>query len=1531
MGLPEISIRRPILATMMSLTLVLFGAIGIRQLPVRELPDVDPPIVNVTSVYPGASAQIVETQVTEPLEEAITTIEGIKTLTSQSREQASLITIEFDLSRDVELAAQDVRDRISRVRGKLPDDLDEPVVAKQDADAQPSMWVALNSDRYSTLELTKLAEDLFKDPIQVVPGVSSVIIGGAKRFAIRIWLDSKKMAAHGVTVQDLEQALREQSVERPSGLLEGRQRELSIEMRGELKTPEEYNRLVLKQQGSVFVRLMDVGKAEVGVEDERSVARYNSHPAVGLGIVKQSKANLIEVTKGVKAELKRLAPLVPDGVNVAIAYDESVFVEKAIKEVWVTLGIAFILVILSIYVFLQNLRAVLIPAVTIPVSIISAFAALNLMGYSINIVTMLALILAIGLVVDDTIVVLENVYRHVEEGMTPMEAAFSGMKEITFAVIATTTALVAVFLPLAFQTSLTGRLFIEFAVAISFSVVISTFVALTLASTMAARVLRPVPKVREHKILDYFEDRFSALTRVYTRQLGWSMRHPYVIGFIAAAAVAASVFMFMRLEREFLPDEDKGWLFCMVLSPEGATSEYTDRMVKRMETIIGETPEVEGYFSAVAIAMGGPGQSKQGVAFIRLKEKHERHVRNLVGDPNGLQGRFFNEVQGAIAIPIVPKSIGRAFGQPFQLVLQNQDLKELNRYADELANKLRGMGFLINVRSTFEINKPELRLEIDRDRANALGVSVEDISRTLQILFGGSDLANLTVSGKEYDVIAQLQRESRLTPQDLDQLYVRSNLGDLVQLSNIVTSDTGAGPSGINHYNRLRSATIEATPVGVPLGRAMDQAKALLEKDLPPGFRYEWSGESGNLEDTGSDILIVFILAIIIIYMVLAAQFESLSHPLVVMLTLPLAGFGAFGSLWLLNWISQMGQGLYFAANFSPDPSALVKTLSGFVPVMSGMNINLYSQIGMVLLVGLVSKNAILLVDFANQRVARGMDAREAMMEAGRVRLRPIMMTAVSTIVGILPIAIGFGAGGESRRPLGVVAVGGMATSTFLTLFIIPVFYVAISRISRRVRPPKAAAGFMALLLVTSSLMSCATVGPRYETPAMELPQEWKTRLESGEWKEASPQDEADKGAWWEIFGDPELNRLEELALQENLTLEQALARVEQARALARVQKSELFPDLRFNPAAMRSRRTLSSFGSGFGGAGGGFTQNFYSTPLDLSYEIDLWGRVRNSFEARRAELDISVAEYRSLHLTLSADVAQNYFLIRELDAESAILKETVELRREALELVKNRVDAGVAGELDLSRASTELAAVETEAFDLHRRRAEIENALAVLCGKAASSFNLETGTLNTELPSIPPGLPSALLERRPDVAQAERRMAAANAEVGVAVGAFFPAIALTGSAGFESAKTSNLFETDSRVWSLGPSLSLPVFQGGRNRAGLDAAKARYEESVAAYRQQVLTAIAEVENALVALRLLSDQAQAQDKVLSSARRTAEISESRYQEGLVGYLEVVDAERSRLDAELSSARILRQRLISTVLLIKSLGGAPQSSE
>jgi multidrug efflux pump len=1052
MSLPEICIRRPIFAIMLNLIVVLFGVVGYMRLPVRELPDVDPPIVTITTQYRGANAEVIEAEVTERIEQEVNTIPGIKTLTSISRDEVSLVTVRFELDRDVDLMAQDVRDRIARARPLMPEDIEEPIVVKQDANAQEVLWLALFSERYSTLELTEIGERQFKDRLQTIPGVGGVNFGGEKRQAIRIRLDAERMAARQVTAADIIRVMRNESVELPSGRLENLDREITVRALGKLSRPEEFEELILRFENNAPVRLRDVARAEVGVEDERTVARYNRRPAVGLGIVKQSEANAVDVADRVKVEVERIKPGLPPGVNVEVAYDSSVFVKRAISEVQETIFIAFGLVLLIIFAFLRNLRSTLIPMVAVPVSLVGTFLLLYALGYSINILTLLALVLAVGVVVDDAIVVLENIFRHVEEGMPPMEAAFKGMKEITMPVIAITVSLVAVFLPIAFQSGTTGILFREFAVASAGAVIISAFVALTLTPMLCARILRK-PSSEHGSVYNWLERLFKRLENRYSRVLGWSVRHKFVVVLAAVLTLAATWFLFKLVPREFLPDDDKGYVFALMFGPEGATSEYTDRYVKQAEQIASEFPETEGMFSAVALARGAPGESDFGILFVNLKEGKRRSSLEIArpGAPGSMFTRMLTEIKGVQAIAILPKASDFSAEQ-FMLVLQGSDLERIEPVGRQVAAELGKAGFLAQPRLNLNFQQPQLAIQIDRDRAAAIGVSVRDASEALQLLWGGLDVARYNKGGKEYEVIAQLEREGRLMPSTLEDIYVRSAGGQLVPLSSIVLPRQHGSPNAINRFGRQRSVTVSAQPQGIPLGAAVERTEAILAKILPPDISYRWDGEAQEIKEGSQESLQVLILAILVVYMVLAAQFESLRHPFVIMLALPLALFGAFGGLWLLGMINQIALIKSFAPlDQLPKPLAWLST---HLPEIPAMTLNVYSLIGIVLLLGLVTKNSILLVEFANQRVNEGANATDAMLAAGRVRLRPILMTALSTIMGILPVALGLGEATMSRRPLGVAVVFGMLTSTFLTLFVVPVAYILISGKARPAEQP---------------------------------------------------------------------------------------------------------------------------------------------------------------------------------------------------------------------------------------------------------------------------------------------------------------------------------------------------------------------------------------------------------------------------------------------------------------------------------------------
>jgi len=1021
MFLSDTAIRRPVLASMASAALVLFGALAFSRLQVREFPDVDAPIISVGTSLRGANPRVMEESVTDILEEELSTVPGLRTLTSSSSEQSSNITLEFTLDRDIESAAQDVRDAVARVRGRLPRDVDEPVVAKQDADASPFMSLGLAGPAFSMLQLSDIADRVVKTRLQTIPGVARVQIYGERRYAMRVWLSAEALSAHGLTVQDVNRAIQSRNVEVPAGRIESSRREFTVRAMGELRTPDAFGDIVVSNAGGQLVKLRDLARVELGPENDRSALRYSGSVAVGLGIVRQSQGNITDIADRVRAELPEIQSLLPPGVTVDIGFDQSVYVKRSIKEAEETLIIAGILVVAIIFVFLRNLRATIIPALAIPTSIVATFALLAVFGFSVNTLTLLALILAIGIVVDDAIIVLENAYRHQEElGEDPVTAATHGTREIAFAVIATTISLVAVFVPLAFLKGTTGRLFTEFAIAVAGSVAISGFVALTLTPMLCARILR-TPK-QHHRLYLALERGFHDLAFGYARALGWAVRRRGAVVGIGVGAVALAVVTFASLKREFVPPEDRGQFQVTLEAPEGSTVAFTDQYQRQVEQIVGGIPEVANVFSIV----GRGSRANSGMMFVRLKDWSERD-RNVTQIIEEIRPRLA-AVPGVLAFANNPPAFG-GFGQPVQFVVKHPDFDSLTAGMDTLLKRARQIPGLINVNTDLRVNKPELTVDFDRDRAEDLGVSVDDIAGTLQTLLGGSRVSTFTLDSKQYYVLVQLRADARMTPRDITGLYIRGRGGELVNLGAVVSVREGIGPRQLNHFDRVRAATLTASVApGFALGEAIDSLTALAHDILPKGSSIALAGESRELAESGTALYFAFILALTVVFMVLASQFESLLHPFTVLLAVPLAVTGALVTVKL-----------------------------------AGSTLNLYSQIGMILLIGLVTKNSILLVEYTNQLKERGMDAVSAVLEAGRIRLRPILMTSVATIMSAIPVALGLGAGSMSRRPLGYAIVGGVFFSTALTLFLVPTVYLlfdsALARWrARRARPALAQA-----------------------------------------------------------------------------------------------------------------------------------------------------------------------------------------------------------------------------------------------------------------------------------------------------------------------------------------------------------------------------------------------------------------------------------------------------------------------------------------
>jgi multidrug efflux pump len=999
-SLSTTSINRPVLAIVMSLAIILFGFIGFSFLGVREFPSVDPPVVTVSTTYVGANADVIESQITEPLEDAVNGVPGIRNITSVSREGRSNITVEFELGVGIEAAANDVRDKVSGALNRLPPDVDPPVVEKADADSSPIIFLTVRSDKRDLLEISRIAEIYFKERLQTIPGVSSVQIWGQRRYSMRLWMDPIKLASLKLAPSDVLQALNRENVELPSGRVEGANTELTVRTMGRLNSEEDFNNLIIKEEGDNVVRFNDVGYAKLGAENERTILRRDGIPGCALAIVAQPGANNIDIADRLYKKLDQIQRDLPQDVSYQMSFDSTQYIRASISEVEETIIIAFSLVLAIIFLFLRDWRTTLIPVATIPISLIGAFFVMYLLGFTINVLTLLGIVLAIGLVVDDAIVVLEKI----EEGEDPEEAAKKGSAEIYFAVISTTVSVVAVFLPVIFLQGLTGRLFREFGLVVASSVAISAFVSLTLTPMMSAKILKR--RAVQPWLYRKTEPFFDWLTKGYASTLEGFMKRRWLAFVIIGASGVLIYFLGTTLPSELAPLEDRSEFRLQAQAQEGATFEYMDRYVQELtQFITDEVPERNGLVSVTAPSFGGSGVNSGFVRVILLgPEDRNRTQQQIVDDVTTKVKKY----SGIRTFTTQSQTIGdRRGGFPLQFVVQASDIDKLKVVLPEFMTKAAASPKFAFVDLDLKFNKPEINISIDRDKARNLGVNVLDIAQTLQLGLSGSRFGNYIMDGKQYQIIGQVERGDRNEPTDLKTLYVKNKRGELIQLDNLVTFQEQSSPPQLYRFNRYSSAKVSAQLAnGVALGEGIKEMERIADEVLDESYTTSLDGASREFSESSSSVYVAFLIALAIIYLILAGQFESFKDPFVIMFTVPLALAGALFSLWYFN-----------------------------------QTLNIFSQIGIIMLIGLVTKNGILIVEFANQRKEQGKKILEAVTEAAESRFRPILMTSLSTILGILPIALALGAGSESRVSMGIAVIGGMLFATVLTLFVIPAIY----------------------------------------------------------------------------------------------------------------------------------------------------------------------------------------------------------------------------------------------------------------------------------------------------------------------------------------------------------------------------------------------------------------------------------------------------------------------------------------------------------
>lgn len=1013
MQLSDISIRRPVLATVMNVVILLIGVISYNRLAIRLVPNVDVPIVTVATTYPGANSQVIESQITKPVEDALSGIEGIDYISSVSRAELSQVTVRFQLDRDADAAASDVRDRVAQARGLLPQEADDPIVQKQEADAQPIIYLAFSSDRHNLTEIADIATRLVKDRIQTIPGVAQANVFG-NRFAMRIWLDPDRLAGYGLTPQDIENAVRQQNVEVPAGRVESSDREFTVLAETDLSEPAEFAQIIVKNTDQYLVRLGDVARIELGADSARFRARFNRRNAVPLGIIKQAVANPLDISNELQLMLPQITRTLPEGMQVNVAFDSTIFIQESIDEVYVTVFEAMLLVAIVIFLFLRNWRAVLIPLVTIPVSLIGAFSIMLLFGFTINTLSLLAMVLAIGLVVDDAIVMLENIYRHIENGMQPFEAALKGSKQIGFAIVAMTLTLAAVYLPFAFSTGRSGLLFVEFALTLAGAVIVSGFTALTLSPMMCSKLLRHQKK--HSGAFNFGERILKGLDAAYNRTLSRILKARWLTLGAAGIVVVAMIGLFMSLPNELAPAEDQGIMIGIGSAPEGATIDYTDRYAKNIEDIYESIEERDRSF--VIVGFNGVTSA---ISFVGFKPWDERS-RSAQQVARSLFPQFMG-IAGLMAFPITPPPLGqRDFGQPFNIVVQSTGTwEELGEQVASIVDTLRTNPQLTNPDTDLKLNKPELRIDVNREKVSTVGASVDAVGRTLETMLGGRNVTRFKKGTEQYDVIIQIEDASRRTPGDLSNIFVRGDNDTMIQLQNLATVTETVAAKELNHFNKLRSATVSAgLAPGYTLGEALEWFETEIDESAP-GTLYDLSGQTRELRESESSAAILMGLALVFIYLVLSAQFESFVDPLIILVSVPLAMFGAFLCLSVINYGGQNGWWN-----------------------MTG-SWNIYTQIGAVTLVGLISKHGILIVEFANQLRALGRNKHDAVLESASLRLRPILMTTGAMVLGAAPLAMATGAGAEARHQIGWVIVGGMSFGTLFTLFVVPVVYLLLS------------------------------------------------------------------------------------------------------------------------------------------------------------------------------------------------------------------------------------------------------------------------------------------------------------------------------------------------------------------------------------------------------------------------------------------------------------------------------------------------------